>query len=86
MNVTCLSYGQAMRINKTMKAPYSIYKFKISVDTLRHYTAMVWKNTSEVGCGFVAGAVPDELGRGGGTDFLVCRYSPSGNIGSEAHF
>ena len=27
-----------------------------------HYTAMVWKNTREVGCGFVAGAVPDELG------------------------
>ena len=26
-----------------------------------HYTAMVWKNTREVGCGFVAGAVPDEL-------------------------
>src|ERR1700745_4115563 len=49
-----------------------------------HYTAMVWKNTREVGCGFVAGAVPDELGRGGGTDFLVCRYSPPGNIGSQA--
>jgi len=49
-----------------------------------HYTAMVWKNTREVGCGFVAGAVPDELGRGGGTDFLVCRYSPPGNVGSQA--
>jgi pathogenesis-related protein 1 len=45
-----------------------------------HYTAMVWRATSEVGCGFVAGAVPDELGRGGGTDFLVCRYNPPGNI------
>ncbi|MFL6495387.1 MAG: CAP domain-containing protein [Nitrososphaera sp.] len=44
-----------------------------------HYTAMVWKTTSEVGCGFFAGAVPDELGRGGGTDFLVCRYNPPGN-------
>ena len=49
-----------------------------------HYTAMVWKSTSEVGCGFVAGAVPDELGRGGGTDFLVCRYSPGGNVGIQA--
>jgi pathogenesis-related protein 1 len=49
-----------------------------------HYTAMVWKNTREVGCGFVAGAVPDELGRGGGTDFLVCRYNPPGNVGSQA--
>ena len=44
-----------------------------------HYTAMVWKDTREVGCGFVAGAVPDEQGRGGGTDFLVCRYNPPGN-------
>jgi Cysteine-rich secretory protein family len=51
-----------------------------------HYTAMVWKTTSEVGCGFVAGAVPDELGRGGGTDFLVCRYNPPGNIASQAPF
>jgi pathogenesis-related protein 1 len=51
-----------------------------------HYTAMVWKSTSEVGCGFVAGAVPDELGRGGGTDFLVCRYNPQGNVPSQAPF
>ena len=49
-----------------------------------HYTAMVWKSTREVGCGFFAGAVPDELGHGGGTDFLVCRYSPGGNVGIQA--
>jgi Cysteine-rich secretory protein family len=49
-----------------------------------HYTAMVWKSTREVGCGFVAGAVPDELGSGGGTDFLVCRYNPPGNVVSQA--
>jgi hypothetical protein len=49
-----------------------------------HYTAMVWKSTGEVGCGFVAGAVPDELGVGGGTDFLVCRYNPPGNVASQA--
>lgn len=49
-----------------------------------HYTAMVWKDTREVGCGFVAGAVPDELGRGGGTDFLVCRYNPPKGGASQA--
>ena len=49
-----------------------------------HYTAMVWKSTKELGCGFVAGAVPDEQGRGGGTDILVCRYLPLGNSPNQA--
>ena len=48
-----------------------------------HYTAMVWRSTTQIGCGFVAGAVPNELGIGGGTDFLVCRYNPPGNIPGE---
>lgn len=36
-----------------------------------HYTAMVWQNTQEIGCGFVAT---------GQIDILVCRYNPAGNI------
>ena len=36
-----------------------------------HYTQMVWKNTQFVGCA---------LSSNGQTDFLVCRYSPAGNI------
>ncbi|HLO84391.1 MAG TPA: CAP family protein [Nostocaceae cyanobacterium] len=35
-----------------------------------HYTQIIWRNTTEVGCG-VASA--------GGNDILVCRYSPPGN-------
>jgi hypothetical protein len=35
-----------------------------------HYTQMVWKGTTHVGCA---------LHRGGGNDFLICRYSPPGN-------
>jgi hypothetical protein len=35
-----------------------------------HYTQMVWKGTTHVGCA---------LYRGGGNDFLICRYSPPGN-------
>jgi hypothetical protein len=35
-----------------------------------HYTQMVWKSTTHVGCA---------LYRGGGKDFLICRYSPPGN-------
>ncbi len=36
-----------------------------------HYTQMIWARTTEVGCGLV---------RGDGSDYLVCRYSPPGNV------
>ncbi|HVV04493.1 MAG TPA: CAP domain-containing protein [Puia sp.] len=36
-----------------------------------HYTQVVWKNTVSVGCA---------LASNGQTDYLVCRYSPAGNI------
>jgi len=36
-----------------------------------HYTQVVWKNTTSVGCA---------LASNGLTDYLVCRYSPAGNI------
>lgn len=39
-----------------------------------HYTQIVWKNTKSVGCA---------LAGNGKTDFLVCRYSPAGNIIGE---
>jgi uncharacterized protein YkwD len=39
-----------------------------------HYTQMVWKNTQFVGCAMASN---------GKTDFLVCRYSPPGNIVGE---
>lgn len=35
-----------------------------------HYTQMVWRGTTHVGCA---------LYRAGGNDFLICRYSPPGN-------
>ena len=42
-----------------------------------HYTQLVWKETSRVGCGLAAGAR---------WDVLVCRYSPPGNwIGRTAY-
>jgi hypothetical protein len=39
-----------------------------------HYTQMVWKNTLAVGCALVSN---------GKMDYLVCRYSPPGNIIGE---
>ena len=36
-----------------------------------HYTQMIWKGTTSVGCAVASN---------GKTDFMVCRYSPPGNI------
>lgn len=35
-----------------------------------HYSQMVWRNTTQIGCG---------LATGGNSDILVCRYNPGGN-------
>jgi len=35
-----------------------------------HYTQMIWRNTTRVGCA---------VHRSGQWDYLICRYSPSGN-------
>jgi uncharacterized protein YkwD len=45
--------------------------------TVAHYTQIIWRNSTEVGCG---------VARGGGYDFLVCRYNPQGNFMGEMVF
>lgn len=40
-----------------------------------HYTQLIWPTTQRVGCA---------LSSGRGSDVLVCRYSPAGNIDGRA--
>ena len=42
-----------------------------------HYTQIVWRNTQSVGCALVGN---------GRNDYLVCRYSPAGNVIGQKPF
>lgn len=48
-----------------------------NVEDVGHYTQMVWRATSEVGCAEAASA---------GEDILVCRYAEAGNYIGERPF
>lgn len=42
-----------------------------------HYTQIVWRATTAVGCGLASNETDD---------YLVCRYSPAGNVWGQAAF
>ncbi len=39
-----------------------------------HYTQIIWRNTTRLGCG---------IATGNGRDWLVCRYAPQGNVSGQ---
>lgn len=45
--------------------------------TFLHYSQVVWRNTTRIGCA---------MATGGGTDYLVCRYAPAGNVVGQKAF
>jgi pathogenesis-related protein 1 len=51
-----------------------------------HYTQMVWKNTKEVGCATATSNGKTSGGQSGVRVYLVCRYSPQGNMAGENPF
>jgi hypothetical protein len=44
-------------------------------EDIGHYTQMIWPTTTRVGCALASNA---------STDYLVCRYSPAGNVDGHA--
>jgi uncharacterized protein YkwD len=57
------------------KNGYNLAPFDFNRDYAHaHYTQMVWKTTTEVGCGTASS---------GNQVYLVCRYSPPGNYDRE---
>lgn len=39
-----------------------------------HYTQIIWRDTTRLGCGIATGS---------GRDYLVCRYAPPGNVSGQ---
>jgi len=50
-----------------------------------HYTQIVWKASTGVGCAHVSCTTNSPFG-GGDWDFLVCDFSPPGNMSGEAPY
>jgi pathogenesis-related protein 1 len=49
-----------------------------------HYTQLVWRTTTEIGCGMATGSIQNEYGQV--NDFLVCRFLPMGNFVGQAPY
>ncbi|NEW59957.1 hypothetical protein GSY74_01560, partial [Sulfurovum sp. bin170] len=72
------SYIKAVDSWHGEKADYNYEKNSCSA-VCGHYTQVVWKQTTEIGC---AKATYQKGNFKGGT-IVVCRYNPAGNMGGE---
>lgn len=64
--------------NEEKKYDYEKPKFSESTG---HYTQLVWKNTTAVGCGAVQ--CSNDASNGVQGWYLVCEYSPAGNVAGQ---
>jgi pathogenesis-related protein 1 len=73
--VKCWTYGTSgVGLGGTEKCDMACYT-QMRSDGCGHYTAIVWRNTTEVGCGVAS------CQAGGATwDIWICNYSPPGNV------
>ena len=75
------SLNTGVQVWHAEKAYYNPNNPGISMRT-GHYTQMIWKSTKKLGCAYVA--CNGKQGTPG--NFLVCEYSPAGNILSRELF
>ncbi|KAJ7060718.1 CAP domain-containing protein [Mycena amicta] len=76
------SYGENLAIGSR---PYTIEEATTAWASERyhygqpsHFTQMVWKNTTRVGC--AVAFCPNIYSEYGGADYYVCEYYPAGNV------
>jgi pathogenesis-related protein 1 len=48
-----------------------------------HFTQVVWRGSSQLGCGVATCPAPAPDGANSGWGFMVCRYAPPGNFNGE---
>jgi len=65
--------------------PYGVEPDMSDFESWGHYSQIVWKSTTSVGCAWVDCGSQGLSGVGSGVSptFVVCNYSPPGNFGGE---